>query len=80
MVPGGMSISMFLLVPFSCLTGATPFTGDELLLPLTKGCCCSGDDEGAESSSARVFDDTNDTSLLSGCDDGDLLLLTNAVF
>jgi len=74
---------MFLLVPFSCLTGATPFTGDEPLLPLTKGCCCGGGgDEDADSSSNGAFDATDETSLmlLSGCDDGGLLLLTNAVF
>lgn len=85
-----MSISMFLLVPFSCLTGATPFTGDEpQLLPFTKGCCCStgsggGDDDAeADSSSTGVFDVTDDTSLLllSGCDNcAGLLVLTNAKF
>lgn len=79
-----MSISI-LFVPFSCLTGATPFTGDELFLPLTKGCCCWCDGGGDEdndvgSSSNSVFDASDDTSLmlLSGCDDGGLLLLTNA--
>jgi hypothetical protein len=69
-VPGGMSISTvkILLLPFSCLTGATPLTGG-LLLPFINDGCNGNDDS---SSADTTFDaDTTSLLLLSG---GGLLL------